>query len=185
MMKAKVNKVSIQILQDKIAALPVAAFVRVTDPNLSITPEFARQAGEEVIRTCREIGWCKVGSAVITPAGQLPFEKIIHAVGPRWGEGNERGNLVSVTHQCLHLAEQHQLKSVALPAISTGTLGYPLEGCARVMLRQIVDFTFEDLRFLRSIVICLDNALALDVFNVEFGRLIHNLQTSGEGKVKV
>lgn len=184
-MKAKVNKVSIRILRDDILALPAAGIVRVTDTNLSMSPEFAERVGLTVVDACREIGWCKVGGAAITPAGKLPFEKIIHAVGPRWGEGNERGSLANVTTNCLALAEDNALKSIAMPAISTGVLGYPLEGCARVMLDAIIEFTFDDPRYLRNIILCLDSALALDVFNTEFARRIHHLQISGEGNVKV
>jgi O-acetyl-ADP-ribose deacetylase (regulator of RNase III) len=122
---------------------------------------------------------------VITSAGDAPFEKIIHTVGPRWGEGSERGKLANATLQALRLAESNQLKSVALPAISAGALGYPLENCAKTMFEQIIDFTFEDLRYLRTIIVCLDSELALQVFREEFIRQLDDLKESGEGKVKV
>jgi O-acetyl-ADP-ribose deacetylase (regulator of RNase III) len=183
-MKAKVNKVNIRIIQDDLLVAPVSAIVLVTDPNLSLSPELAARAGTAVVEACQESGWCAVGSAAITTAGKLPFDKLIHAVAPRWGEGNERGKLLSLTYKCLRLAEDHHLKSVAFPALSTGTLGYPLESSARIMLEEIVDFTFEDLRSLRTIVICLDNALAVDAFNTEFARLIDMMQSKGTGEVK-
>ena len=183
-MKAKVNKVNIRITQDNLFASPVNGVVRITDPNLSLSPQLAAQTGSTVAEACQEIGWCAVGSAVITTAGKLPFEKLIHAVAPRWGEGSERGKLANLTLKCLRLAEDHQLKSIALPAISTGALGYPLESCARIMLEVIIDFTFEDLRYLRTIVICLDNALAVDAFNEELTRRLDILQANGTGKVK-
>lgn len=183
-MKAKINKVNIRITQDNLFASPVSGVVRITDPNLSLSPQLAEQAGSAVTEACQEIGWCAVGSAVITTAGKLPFEKLIHAVAPRWGEGSERGKLANLTLKCLRLAEDHQLKSIALPAISTGALGYPLESCARITLEQIIDFTFEDLRYLRTVVICLDNALAVDTFNAELARRLDILQASGTGKVK-
>lgn len=184
-MKAKVNKVNIQIVQGDLTTLSVAAIVNATDPNLSLFPALAAKAGPDVARECREIGWCGVGDAVITSAGKAGFEKIIHAVGPRWGEGSERGKLANATLRCLRLAEENHLKSIAIPAISTGSLGYPLENCARVMLTQIIDFTFEDLKFLRNVVICLDNPLALQAFHNEFERQLHELRESGEAKVKV
>lgn len=183
-MKAKVNKVNIRITQDNLFVSPVNGIVLVTDPNLSLNPKLAEEAGPAVAEACQEIGWCAVGSAVITTAGNLPFEKLIHAVAPRWGEGSERGKLANLTLKCLRLAEDNQLKSIALPAISAGALGYPLESCARIMLEQIIDFTFEDLRHLRTILICLDNALAVDAFNAELARHIDILQASGSGKIK-
>jgi O-acetyl-ADP-ribose deacetylase (regulator of RNase III) len=62
-------------------------------------------------------------------------------------------------------------------------MGFPLESCARIMLNEIIDFSFEDLHTLRKVYVCLDNALALRVFETEFSRLIHLLQASGEGSV--
>lgn len=183
-MKAKVNKVNIRIVQENLLALPVSAIVRVTDPNLSLNPELVIRAGSSVVEACQDIGWCAVGSAAITTAGQLQFEKIIHAVAPRWGEGSERAMLAKLTLKCLWLAEEHQIKSLAFPPVSTGALGYPLESCARIMLKEIIDFTFEDLRHLRTIVLCLEDVLAYEVFNAEFVRVLRTLQEQG-AKVKV
>jgi O-acetyl-ADP-ribose deacetylase (regulator of RNase III) len=180
-----VNKVTVQIIRDDILSLPVAAVVVATDVNLSVSPALAARTGASVLRECIQIGWCEVASAVITGAGNLSAEKIIHAVGPRWGEGSERGKLANVTLACLRLAEHNRLKSLAISPISTGAQGYPLENCATTMLSQIIDFTFEDLKHLRQVVICPDTALALDVFNQEFARQLHTLQTTGDGKVKV
>ncbi|MBZ0300159.1 MAG: macro domain-containing protein [Anaerolineae bacterium] len=184
-MKAKVNKVNIRMIQDELLGLSVGALVHVTDPNLSLDPVFASEAGPDVTEACLEIGWCRVGSAVMTTAGNLCCEKLIHAVAPRWGEGSERGKLANLTRSCLWLAEEHGLKSLALPAISSGTLGYPLESCARLMIAEIIDFTFEDIKNLRSVVVCLENALAWEVFDTEFARTLDRLRARGEGKVKV
>jgi O-acetyl-ADP-ribose deacetylase len=183
--KAKVNKVTIRIARAETLTQSVDAIVQVTDTNLSLKAALSEKGGLALARACQEIGWCRVGSAVITTAGNLPFQKIIHAVAPRWGEGHERARLSSVTLKCLQLAEENGIRSLALPAISTGTLGYPVEGCARVMLEEIIDFTFEDLRHLRTIVLCLDSRLTHDVFVQEFSRMVRGLQVSGEGKVKV
>jgi O-acetyl-ADP-ribose deacetylase len=167
-MKAKVNRVSIQLVQDDLLSLPVSAVVNATDTALSLPPRLATKAGIAVQREIAEIGYCEVGSAVMTSAGGLGVEKIIHAVGPRWGEGAERGKLLNVTFECLRLAESHNLKAIAMPAISTGALGYPLENCATTMLTQIIDYTFEDLKHLRTVMICLDNPLAYEAFKKEF-----------------
>jgi len=182
-MKAKINKVTIRLARETILAVKADGIVNATDPNLSLPPELAARAGVEVIHECVAIGWCDVGSAVMTSAGNLTAEKIIHAVGPRWGEGSERGKLGNVTWECLHLAETHDLKSIALPAISAGALGYPLENCATTMLNQIVDFTFEDLKHLRTIILCLPDELAFDAFRHEFEQQLENLRQSGTASV--
>lgn len=185
-MKAKVNRVTIQIVQDDLFSLSVAGIVNATDSELSLPPRLAAKAGASVQRECERIGWCEVGSAVITDAGNLNgVEKLIHAVGPRWGEGSERGKLLNVTFECLRLAEHNGLKSIAMPAISTGALGYPVENCATTMLSQIVDYTFEDLKHLRMVVLCLDNEIAFSIFKTEFQQQLQELNESGDAKVQV
>ena len=183
-MKARVNKITIEIVEADLLSLSVSAIVNATDTNLTLNDTLASRAGADLQRLCREIGWCDVGAALVTPAGNLHFEKLIHAVGPRWGEGSERGKLANATLQALQLAEEHQLKSVALPPISVGTFGYPLENCATVMLNEIVDFTFENLKHLRTVIMCLDNTRAFKVFQSEFEQIIDSLKASGEGKVR-
>lgn len=184
-MKAKINKVTVNVIQDEPLTVTAAALVNATDPNLSLPPLLAEGGGEALQLQCREIGWCDVGAAVITTAGNLPFEKIIHVVGPRWGEGSERGKLALATLAALRLAEDNKLKSIALPPISTGILGYPVENCAKVMLEQIIDFTFEDLKHLRTIILFTADVSTHTIFKNEFERQIEDLKESGDGKVKV
>jgi O-acetyl-ADP-ribose deacetylase len=184
-MKVKVNRVTIEIVQDDLLALPVGAVVNSTDTNLFINPSLSERAGPSIEQICAGIGWCPVGSAVITDGGNLPAQKIIHAVGPRWGEGSERGKLSNVTLECLRLAEQNRLKSIALPAIATGTLGYPIENCAKTMLAQIIDFTFENPRYLKIIIVCLDNTAAYVIFKQELMQQVEDLKLAGDGEVSV
>lgn len=184
-MKAKVNKVTIQVVQGDILSLPVAAIVNDTDTDLEMSPRLLGKVGAAIQRELALIGYCEVGSAVITSAGNLGFEKIIHAVGPRWGEGSERGKLSNAVFECLRLAETHKLKSIAFPAISVGANGYPLENCAKTMLTQIIDYTFEDLKYLRTIIICLNDELALEAFKREFQHQLEELKQDGEAKVQV
>ena len=184
-MKAKVNKVTIQVIHDDILSLVVAGVVHPTDTNLHVSPSLATKAGPTLQQACNDIGWCDVGSAVITDAGELAVEKIIHAVGPRWGEGSERGKLANVTLQCLRLAEQYRLKSIAIPSISTGILGYPVENCAKTMLAQIIDFTFDAPRYLRTIIVCLDDPAVYQIFKAEFLEQLEDLKETGEGEVTV
>jgi O-acetyl-ADP-ribose deacetylase (regulator of RNase III) len=184
-MKAKVNKVTIRLMQGDLMSMQVSGIVNSTDTSLTMPAAMADKAGVAVQRRLAEIGWCPVGSAVITDGGGTGFEKLIHAVGPRWGEGSERGKLIQVTLECLNLAEENKLRSLAIPAISTGAMGYPLENCAKTMLTQIIDYTFEDIKHLRAVVLCLDNDLALKAFQDEFSEQLQELKSAGEGKVQV
>jgi O-acetyl-ADP-ribose deacetylase (regulator of RNase III) len=184
-MKAKVNKVTIQLVQGDLLEQSTAAIAVATNTDLALSPALVDRAGANLIREVALIGYCAVGEAVITTGGASGFEKIIHVVGPRWGEGSERGKLAGATFEALRLAESNKLKSIALPAISTGAQGYPLENCAKTMITQIIDYTFEALKYLRLVVLVLADEVAFAVFKREFQQQIDELKQSGEGKVSV
>lgn len=185
-MKAKVNKVTIEVLQGDLFAQDVDAIVISSDVSLTPSDELLAKAGEAIQQEITAAGSGDVGSAIITGAGSLTYAKhVIHAVGPRWGEGSERGKLGNATWKCLELAEDHHLKSIALPAISVGAMGYPVENCARIMIEKVIDFTFENLKHLRTVMFCLKDDNITTIFKEEFQRQLDALQRSGEGKVRV
>lgn len=185
-MKAKVNKVTIHITKEDILSLAVDGIVNSTDPTLILPASWQAPVGTPLQVHLETFGGCAVGDAIITDAGNLTTtQKIIHTAGPRWGEGSERGKLSNAMWATLNVAEDNQLKSIALPPISVGTFGYPVESCARIMLGKIIDFTFEKLKYLRTVHICLDNDNFLDIFQKEFIRQLEVLKNSGEGKVRV
>jgi O-acetyl-ADP-ribose deacetylase len=85
---------------------------------------------------------CPTGSAVITSAGNLPARHIIHAVGPIWrgGRSGEADLLASAYERSLQLAHEHSCRTVALPALSTGAYGYPMDLASRVALHAAARF---------------------------------------------
>ena len=89
---------------------------------------------------------CPTGSAVVTAAGNLPARYVIHAVGPRWsgGEAGEAELLASAYRAALALASQQQCKSVALPALSCGVYGYPVDRACRIALATTRSFLEQD-----------------------------------------
>ncbi len=99
-----------------------------------------RKGGWEIQRESDRIGYVPVGHAAITGAGRLPARAVIHAVGPRWGEGDEERKLASAVRASLSLARERGFRSVALPAISAGTFGMPADRCARVILQTVETF---------------------------------------------
>lgn len=92
----------------------------------------------------REKGPVSHGSPAHTGAGELPFKAVIHAVGPVWGSGDEDRKLESAVRGTLQLAEKLGVKSLALPAISTGIFGFPIERAARIILSAALDFCGQD-----------------------------------------
>jgi O-acetyl-ADP-ribose deacetylase (regulator of RNase III) len=90
----------------------------------------------------RALQGCPTGEARITPGFNLRAKHVIHAVGPVWhgGDRGEPAMLASAYYAALSIAKQHQLKSVAFPAISTGVYGYPIASAADVAVKTVRDF---------------------------------------------
>jgi len=98
-----------------------------------------RAAGPELVRECRLLGGCETGDAKITGAGRLPARHVIHSVGPVWrgGEEGEPELLASCYRRAIELADAHDCRTLAFPAISAGVYGYPSELAAQVALDAV------------------------------------------------
>lgn len=97
-----------------------------------------RAGGPEIMAECRKIGGCPTGEAVITTAGNLPADKVIHTVGPIYrGAPQDAALLASCYEKSLVLAASYGLRTVAFPSISTGAYGYPLDKAAGVALGAV------------------------------------------------
>jgi O-acetyl-ADP-ribose deacetylase (regulator of RNase III) len=105
-----------------------------------------RAAGPGLVEECRAIvarqGECPPGQAVITSGCRLPARFVIHTVGPMWrgGQDGEPERLADCYRNCLQLAVDHDLDSLAFPCISTGAYGYPAEAAAEVAVRTVRAF---------------------------------------------
>jgi O-acetyl-ADP-ribose deacetylase (regulator of RNase III) len=95
------------------------------------------KGGDSIQEECNRIGGTLVGTAVMTGPGLLAVRHIVHAVGPRMGEGEEDRKLASAVRSALALTERHGMKSLALPAISSGSFGFPMDRCARITLTEV------------------------------------------------
>ena len=93
-------------------------------------------------QACSALGGCPTGSAKITPGFRLPARWVIHAVGPIWGGGNAHEDelLAGCYQTSLALAEQHGLRSIVFPAISTGIYGFPLERATNIAVAETQRF---------------------------------------------
>ena len=103
-----------------------------------------RAGGPSIMQETRERfpNGCPTGSAVISKAGQLKAQHVIHAVGPVWkgGQHDEAVLLASAYLHCLELATENGCSSVAFPSLSTGAYGYPMDLAARVAVRTTWDY---------------------------------------------
>ncbi len=105
-----------------------------------------------------------MGSAVVTTAGKLPFKGVIHAVGPRFGEGEEEDKLRQALLAAFRCAEERRWQSVSFPAVSSGIFAVPLEICARAYLAAARRSP------LRNVRLCLRDQSVIDVVLEEFGK---------------
>ena len=120
--------------------------------------------GEQIQRECNEIGFCPVGSAVITGGGSLKAKYVIHAVGPMYGEGDEEKKLRSAITSALKLADDRALTSITFPAIGAGFFHYPIDACAKAIVSAMRE-TAPSLKNLKTIAICLKSERSFDVFD--------------------
>ena len=140
----------IELILGDITKAEVDAIVNPTDIFLSgggsLDWEIHHAGGYEVDQACKEVlehqGGCETGNAVITTAGNLSAKYIIHTVGPIWMGGGigEADLLANCYRHSLLLANENRIKSIAFPAISTGTFRYPIEKAASIALNTVIEF---------------------------------------------
>jgi len=122
---------------------PVDAIVNAANGHLAhgggVAGIISRAAGaelqEESDLLVQRHGPFPTGSAVVTTAGKLPFKGVIHAVGPRQGEGDEEEKLVRALTAAFARAKEKGWTSVSFPAVSSGIFAVPLDVCARAYVK--------------------------------------------------
>lgn len=127
---------------------PVKVIVNSANPELAhangLSATILAAAGEnlqvESTRLIQEYGQIDSGMAVYTTAGQLPYDAIIHAVGPQMGEGEELRKISQAVSRSLLLCEANEWNSIAFPAIGCGSGDIPIETCAQAFYRAITHF---------------------------------------------
>jgi O-acetyl-ADP-ribose deacetylase (regulator of RNase III) len=118
-----------------------------------------RAGGQEIQKESDEIikkiGFLPTGNAVITNAYRLPCKFVIYTVGPIYGEGNEDEKLSRAVYNSLYLAHLYNLKSIALPAVSSGIFGFPKDRCAKILIDTAVDFLSSVNTSIEKVIFCL------------------------------
>lgn len=124
-----------------------------------------RAAGPELLQECRTLGGCKTGEAKITKGYRLPADYVIHTVGPVYcGNPDEPVKLAACYWNSLNLAMEHDIHSIAFPAISTGVYGYPAKQAAAIALKAVFDWMDQHAEYQIVVVFCSFDQKTYDIY---------------------
>jgi O-acetyl-ADP-ribose deacetylase (regulator of RNase III) len=170
-----INHTSLELIQADITTPDVDAIVNAANESLlgggGVDGAIHRAAGPELLAECRTLGGCPTGEAKITKGYRLKARHVIHTVGPIYrGATRDAVLLTSAVRSSLRLADEHHLKSIAFPAISTGAYGYPMEQAAQIILTTLIDH-LEGKTTLDKVIVCLYDQRAYRVFENELQTL--------------
>jgi O-acetyl-ADP-ribose deacetylase (regulator of RNase III) len=172
---------TIRVRRGDLTTEPVEAIVNAANERLAhgggLAMAIVRRGGREIqdesTLWVQQHGPVPTGSAALTGAGRLPASFVIHAVGPIWGSGDEENKLASAVRSALLLAAQNDIRTISLPAISSGIFGFPKRLCAQVLLAEVQRFLAQhpDTSVQEVNVVLLDQETA-DLFKDEASGLL-------------
>ncbi|MFQ5754405.1 MAG: macro domain-containing protein [bacterium] len=173
-MQHQINNKTLELVEGDITELDTDAIVNAANSSLilgaGVAGAIRSKGGPTIQQECNQIGRCAVGGAVITTGGKLKARHVIHAVGPRMGEGSEDKKLNDATFNSLKVADENNLKSIAFPAISTGIFGFPIQRCAEIMLSAVILY-LQGNTTLEKVLFCLYGQEAFRTFSETLKKL--------------
>jgi O-acetyl-ADP-ribose deacetylase len=169
----KIGNKTLRLVQGDITGRNTDAIVNAANSHLrhggGVAGAIVRKGGRIIQEESDRIGFTPVGHAVITSAGSLDARFIIHAVGPKMGEGDEDAKLKNAVLNSLLLASEKGLQSISIPAISSGIFGFPKDRCAKILVSEAVGFLEKyPGSGLRLVEFCIHDELTLGYFKMEF-----------------
>ena len=169
----------ILLLQGDLTEMDVDAIVNAANNDLQLGGGVAgairRKGGEAIQRKCDAIGSIPIGGAAITTGGTLRARYVIHAASMQLGGVTTARALRSSTAHALRIAAEQGLRSIAFPAVGAGIAGFPIQECARIMLREVVEHLKKPTS-LETIYFVLFDAHALS----EFEKVLAEMSAAGD-----
>ncbi len=174
--KQRGNK-NLRLVKGDITSRDVDAIVNAANSALQhgggVAGAIVRKGGNIIQEESNKIGHVPTGSAAVTCSGSLPCKAVIHAVGPRMGEGDEDNKLKNAVISSLKLAEEKGFKSISMPAISSSIFGFPKERCAEILVGESLKYLTERIDSTLNVVeFCIFDDSTLNHFKREFDNLL-------------
>ena len=153
------NGIEVELIKGDITEVEADAIVNAANSYLQhgggVAGAIVKKGGyviqKESDEYVKRYGPVPVGEVAVTSAGKLKAKYIIHAVGPRYGiESDDK--LESALRKSLEKAEELNLSSIALPAISTGIYGYPYNLCATIMVKVLLSYKPKSLKKIKIVL---------------------------------
>ena len=164
-------KNQIQVVQGDITKLDCDGIVNAANRSLlgggGVDGAIHRAAGPELLAECRTLHGCRTGEAKITKGYRLRAKYIIHTVGPIYsGTAEDAAQLADCYLNSLNLAKEHDVHSIAFPAISTGVYGYPLEDATEIAVKTVAQWLEDQADYAMQVIFCCFDARTERVYQV-------------------
>lgn len=167
----KINNSMFRLERGDITDMEVEAFVFYAQSDLKLGSGFgnaiAMRGGLSISKELEQIGSIEVGEAVVTVAGKLKAQYIVHSNGPKFQEDDTESKLKETILNSLKAAEEKGIKQIAFPAMGAGFYGIPLPVCADIMIDTIQGY-LEGKTNLNEVIICLLDNREFKPFKVKF-----------------
>ena len=153
----------LSIVKGDIVKMKTDAIVNAANTSLlgggGVDGAIHRAAGPELLAECETLNGCRTGEAKITKGYKLKAKYVIHTPGPIWrgGKWGEADLLANCYKNCLALARENDVKTIAFPSISTGVYRFPVDQAAKIAVGEILAFLDQDASIEQVTIVCFDD----------------------------
>ena len=153
----------LSIVKGDIVKMKTDAIVNAANTSLlgggGVDGAIHRAAGPELLAECETLNGCRTGEAKITKGYKLKAKYVIHTPGPIWrgGKWGEAELLANCYKNCLALAKENGVKTIAFPSISTGVYRFPVDQAAKIAVGEILNFLNNEDSIEQVTIVCFDD----------------------------
>lgn len=169
-----VNQSSVRLTRDDVTDIEVDAFVYYAQSNLAIGTGFGTaisvRGGPTIQKELDQLAPVATGEAVVSDAGNLKAQYIIHAVGPKFQEEDTEAKLRKTVQSALERADEKEARRIAFPAMGAGYYGIAPDVSARVMLETFKDYLSGETG-IEELIICVLDTPQYNAFKAQLAAM--------------